>query len=352
MKLFCKSFLAVIILGILAVGCSPKDTSTMEQARAALEQGEYDSALSLYETAIEEGKQLQACYRGKGIALMGKMEYEKAAEAFETALTSESFIEKNIYRDGMKDDITRYLAACYTRCGKGLSAIDLYDQLIEENESDPTLYMDRGTAKAVIGKIDEARTDFNKAINLDRDNYGRILEIAQILESNGAKDIGRGYLADVPSMTNGEIDPVLQAKILFFLEDYQGAVDLLSGYSGPDEEEITILCQSYIALGKTKAALEIIDQYGDTVDRSPTLLNLLGAIRMKQKKYSKAAEAYEKGVSIAAGTEEYRTLLFNRAVAYEYGGDFEKAKELFTDYLKEYSGDEEAQRELEFLRTR
>jgi hypothetical protein len=44
--------------------------------------------------------------------------------------------------------------------------------------------------------------------------------------------------------------------------------------------------------------------------------------------------------------------MFNRAAAYEYAGDFEKAKELFIDYLNQYSGDEDARREMVFLKTR
>jgi hypothetical protein len=44
--------------------------------------------------------------------------------------------------------------------------------------------------------------------------------------------------------------------------------------------------------------------------------------------------------------------LYNRIVAYEYAGEFEKARDLLTEYLKQYSGDEEAKREMKFLKTR
>ena len=344
--------LTLLVFTYLLSGCSPRDTQTMAQAAAVLDQGDFDTALALYDAAIEEGKQLQACYRGKGIALMGKMEYEEAAKAFETALTSETFIEKKIYRDGMNDDIRRYLAACYTRCGNGMSAVEIYDQLIEKDPEDPTLYMDRGAAKAGMDRIDEAKADFDKAINLDRGNYERILEIAQILDGCGARKIGAAYLADVPGLGSDQIDPILKARILYFLEEYQGAVDLLSGYQGTDEEAVLILCRSYIALDNTKAASEIIQEYGGITETSPTLLNLLGSIYMKQEKYSEAADAFERGVRVATGSDELRTLLFNRAVAYEYLGEFEKARDLFTTYLEQYSGDEEARHELEFLRTR
>ena len=73
---------------------------------------------------------------------------------------------------------------------------------------------------------------------------------------------------------------------------------------------------------------------------------------MKQKKYAQAAETFERAVIAAKGTPELQTILYNRAVAYEYAGDFEKAKELFIDYLNQYSGDEAARREMVFLKTR
>ena len=136
----------------------------------------------LYDAAIEEGKQLQACYRGKGIALMQKMEYQSAIEAFQTALESANFIEKHFYKDHMEQDIRKYLASCYIHNGQPGDAILIYNALIDKDDENVYLYMERGTAKAAQGDLESAKADFDKAINLDRGNYERILEIAQTLE--------------------------------------------------------------------------------------------------------------------------------------------------------------------------
>ena len=45
-------------------------------------------------------------------------------------------------------------------------------------------------------------------------------------------------------------------------------------------------------------------------------------------------------------------LIYNQAVAYEYKGDFDKARELMEQYVAGNSSDEEAARELEFLKSR
>ncbi|HAB93608.1 MAG TPA: hypothetical protein DCF49_02395 [Lachnospiraceae bacterium] len=345
-------FIASLLAAVSLWGCSPVATDTMQKADEALEKGDFDSASALYDAAIEEGKQLQACYRGKGIALMGKMEYKDAAEAFEKALESATFVEKNLYHDGMEDDIRRYLASCYIHKGEPEKAVLVYDALIKNDDENITLYMERGTAKAASGDLDSAKLDFDKAINMDRHNYQMILDIAQTFDKYGGREYGVGYLADVRADREDTIDPVLKGRILYFLEDYEGAVNLLSSSAKTDEEAAMITCRCFMALKNMKSAREVLDSMGEKVERSPSLLNLSGNIYFRQKKFKKAAEVFEKAASVASGSTELQDILFNRAVAYEYAGDFAKAKELFTDYLKQYSGDKQAVRELKFLNTR
>ena len=338
--------LAISVLG----GCSPKNTATMDKARQALDEGDFENAVIYYDSAIEEGSQLQACYRGKGIALMGKMEYASAEEAFNKALDSATFFEKKLYHDGMEDDIRRYLASCYIKSGEPQKAILIYNALIDKNDEDKYLFMERGTAKAASGDIESAKADFDKAINMDRGNYELILQIAQIMSQYGAKNIGEGYLAGAASVEG--MDPILKGKILYFLEDYAEAVDLLGRFSESDETAALIMCRCYIALDDTEAAKGVIDSFGSKADSSAVLLGLLGSILMKQNKYSEAVDVYERAVNAAKGTPDLQSTLFNRIVAYEYAGDFGKARDLLTEYLKQYSGDEEARREMRFLKTR
>ena len=72
----------------------------------------------------------------------------------------------------------------------------------------------------------------------------------------------------------------------------------------------------------------------------------------KSDKTIEAAEVYERAVSAAKESGDLQVTLYNRIVAYEYAGNFEKARELLTEYLQQYSGDEDAKRELRFLKTR
>ena len=185
---------------------------------------------------------------------------------------------------------------------------------------------------------------------MDRGNYELILEIAQIMSRYGAKNVGEGYLAGAGSVEG--MDPVLKGKILYFLEDYKGAVNLLSQFAETDETAALIMCRCYIALDDTEAAKSVIDSFGSKADSSAVLLGLLGSILMKQHKFTEAVDVYERAVNAAKGTPDLQNTLYNRIVAYEYAGDFENARDLLTEYLKQYSGDEEAKREMRFLKTR
>lgn len=351
MRKYVVLLLAICITAAAVSGCSAKETETMAQADVCLEQGDYENAVLLYDQAIEEGKQLQACYRGKGIALMGQMEYESAAEIFRKALDSATVVEKYLYRDHMEADIRKYLASCLVHSGKYEDAILIYDALIEKDDDNAVLRMERGTAKAASGDLESAKTDFDKAINLDRKNYDMILEIAQTLEKYGGKQIGMKYFSGVDA-DDATIDPILRGKILYYREDYKNAVSLLSQFAADNEQAALITCRCQIALGSLDAAKDVISGYGSKGDMSPELLDLLGSICMKQRNYDGAARAFERAVRAAQGTNELQTAMFNRIVAYEYAGDFEKARKLLERYLKQYSGDEEAKRELRFLKTR
>ena len=72
---------------------------------------------------------------------------------------------------------------------------------------------------------------------------------------------------------------------------------------------------------------------------------------MKRGAYEEALKAFQMGLQ-CEDTSMKQSLRFNEAVAYEYVADFETARELLEAYLKDYPNDTEAQRELQFLKTR
>ena len=74
---------------------------------------------------------------------------------------------------------------------------------------------------------------------------------------------------------------------------------------------------------------------------------------MNIEKYDKAAEYYEKALTMKDISEELlKETKYNLIAAYEYAGNVEKAKENLSEYIEAYPDDESAVREAKFLETR
>ena len=98
-------FLAPVITACLFLaGCGSVNTKT-EEGMQQISALQYSDALVLFDEASEEGENPKLIARGRGIALLGQTEYEKAAEQFLTALS----IGTGLVRD-IDYDINYYLA--------------------------------------------------------------------------------------------------------------------------------------------------------------------------------------------------------------------------------------------------
>lgn len=81
------------------------------------------------------------------------------------------------------------------------------------------------------------------------------------------------------------------------------------------------------------------------------LYNRMGLCMIDNEDYDQAISYFEKGISAGEG-DALAELYFNQAVAYEYKGEFSKALELFEKYNSTYGPNEQADREIAFLKTR
>jgi tetratricopeptide (TPR) repeat protein len=79
--------------------------------------------------------------------------------------------------------------------------------------------------------------------------------------------------------------------------------------------------------------------------------NQMGVCLIKTGEYKKAANYLEKGIAYG-DTGTLKSLKKNVITAYENMGDFDTAKEILKDYLKNYPNDKDALREKEFIDTR
>lgn len=213
---------------------------------------------------------------------------------YETAIVSfDSAIKASNALVGSFDiDVLKYRAEAEYRAADYQAAADTYGILIEVDEERPEYLNMRCVARAKAGDWGGALTDYNRAVELDTEKkaYGR----AQALLAAGAALEGQGAATEAMTL-------------------YEGA----------------------LAEGMENAEL----------------YNRMGLCKFSEKDYETAASYFAQGLA-KPDAADVPELLYNQAVAYEYQGDFTKARELMEQYVAEHGSDEEAARELEFLKTR
>lgn len=328
-------------------GCGKSGQENINAGMEAVAGMEYEQALACFENALAKGEDNRLLYRGQGLAYMGLTRYEEAAQSFEKALAN-----SHILVDNLDYDVNYYLATAYYKNGEPQKAIAVYDAILALKDTERNAYYLRGTILLEQGNYDAAIKDFDKAISLDKKDYGQLISIYEVLEQNGYKQIGQEYLQaameeDEKSMTDYE-----RGRISYYLEDYASASTYLErARANGDEQTIFYLGKTYEALGDYNYAASVYSSYVEQHGDSERMYNQLGMCRMKMGNYEEALTAFQAGMSVEDNSL-LQTLQFNEIVAYEYIGEYKKAAVLMESYLKTYPGDEAAKRENIFLQTR
>lgn len=237
-------------------------------------------------------------YRMAGITALDEGRYEEAVTQFDEAIAhSNGLVGK------FELDVLKYRAEAEYAMGDYTSAAQTYQILLQADEEKAEYYYFLSMAQASMGELQEAQESFEKGKTLKKDASG-------------------------------------------------------------SSEARLVLGQELLKQGQTEEAMSLLEEVVSQGTASPALYNQIGLCYLKQEEPQKAAEAFEQGIAmweqeqtekaeITAEEESVRQeLLFNQAVAYEYCSDFAKARELLEAYVTVYTEDEEAKRELEFLKTR
>ena len=82
---------------VLLTGCGGEQKKTYEQANTDLEQGNYDYALSEYQSCISAGYKLMDSYRGSGIVKLRTGDYQGAIDDLTSALNDEKAGKSDLF---------------------------------------------------------------------------------------------------------------------------------------------------------------------------------------------------------------------------------------------------------------
>lgn len=330
-------------------GCSGKESKNegnIALGMKAINEASYEAAAEYFNKSIEEGKELELAYRGLGMTYMNTGEYEAAKEAFTQALQNGSF-----FVGDLEEDISCYLASAYYKLGDYGNAITTYTNVLELSKKNDDVYFLRGVVRLESGDLEAALQDFDKAVSLDRKDYDRYINIYKALSQAGEEEKGKTYLEQSASLLSDK-QAYEKGRILYYMEDYNGAVSILEGLSEAGDNGATLyLGKSYEALGDMNYAASLYEKYLQTDESNGEVYNQLGLCKLNMGEYETALSCFQKGIATGE-VEVMQELLFNEASAYEYISDFSTAKTKFSEYLAKYPNDENAKREYEFLKTR
>lgn len=341
--------LAGIAACMLVTGCGAAGgTKNIDLGIQAVENTDYAGALEYFDQALEQKEDAMELYRGYGLAYMGMSEYGQAVTALEQSLQcSDGRLSEYEY------DINYYLATAYFKENRLVDAVEVYDAIIALRPKEKDAYYLRGVAKLANGEYDTAVADFDKAIDLDRNDYSIYINIYTTLREYGHEKEGLAYLQGVMDTETTKMSNYDKGRICYYLGDYTNACTYLEqAYNAaPGEESMLFLGRSYEADGNLNYAVTLYTKYLQENPQSAAVYNQLGLCKLDQGEYSAALEAFETAMQLE-DNGMFQTLKFNEIVAYEYLGDYRKATVLIESYLTSYPDDEVAKREYIFLQTR
>lgn len=299
----------------------------------------------------DKNDEAREAYKQYGINCMQDGKYEDAANAFQKAL------DQSV--GGISEvelDICYYKAQALYQSGDAEGALNVYTSIIEYKE-DPRAYFLRGSLYYSTGlesKEGQGEKDFDRAVALDPENYELYISIYEILSDQG-DPLGNAtdYLDKAMKISGDEaVNHLQQGRIYYLLGDYGKARELQEKALGEDcKEAYYYLAQTYEALGDVDAAESAFSTYLESGLADAEDLYHIGESLMKAKEYERAINCFDKALEMD-DVSSRQIILKSRITAYEFMGDFDKAKELLEAYQKEYQNDFSMDEEKVFLETR
>lgn len=340
-----SAFIGSLFLAVVLTGCGGQNENVAEGMKLISELN-YQGALAEFEEAVEQGENERLIARGKGIAYMGILDYEQAIACFKEALAgSNGFIQDVDF------DLNYYLASAYTKNGQYEDAKQVYDAVLALRQEKDAYFL-RGNVLLELDDFESAKQDFDKVISLDGKNYDRLIQIYQVLEHFGYRDLGQEYLRNALDAGGNKMNTYDKGRIYYYMGEYQKAyIALEEARSEGTAEGYLYLGKAYEATGDYNYASSVYKDYLSKSTDNAEVYNQLGLCELAKKDYEKALQAFQAGMQVE-NNDIMQTLAFNEIVAYEYLGEYKKAAVLLDSYLKMYPDDEKAWREQQFLLTR
>lgn len=377
----------MIILAFLFTGCGNQGKSYYKSAVKEYKKGDYETAASDFIKAIELKADNADYYMDYGYCLIQLERYEEARKNFQKAILDKenSIVNKNnkkAYRgigiafymsgdyknalasftkamefDSLNDynmDIVSYMGNANLLLGNYEDAVQNFTTVLEKEPKNSMVLKSRAKSYNLLGKYEESSMDYSAAKKIDGTDYDVYFGLYDAYQGLGKSSEAKAILEEATSLTiKDDEDKFYLAKIHYYQGNFEQATD---GFLAASElgyaESYLYLGDIYSNQGDTENAMYYYEMYlKEASSKNAAFYNKLGVCYLDNGEYKKALEMIEAGLD-CAGSQEQKNLLRNEIIAYEHLGDFTSAYTKMESYLIKYPDDEEAVRDMEFLKTR
>ncbi|MCK5135470.1 MAG: tetratricopeptide repeat protein [Bacteroidales bacterium] len=190
----------------------------------------------------------------------------------------------------------------YIEQGKAKKALSLLEEIPMWEESNPERYFLKGTALCMLGKLKEAETQFDQALEISTDDtFDALVNISIAFENIRHFELAIKYL----------------------LQAYRKQPDNLS--------VLYDLGYFYERLHRYEESMKYYHNYLDIDPYSDNVWYNVGIVYHKLEQYEKAVEAYDYSIAI---NQDYASAYFNKASVWVNAGKFDRAIEAYKEFLE------------------
>lgn len=341
-----KKFVLAAVLLCLLAGCKGSEPTEYEVGLENLKKQEYTQAIENFQNAISEGDHAVQSWRGIGIAWSGQGIFDRAQEAFTTALELTESSEK-----ALKTDLYFYLADALYHQGEYEKCAETCEELLKLQKKKDAYFL-RGSAYLHMDAYKKAHSDFSRVVS-DSADYEDYLDVYKVYKVCDLNADGSAYLESALEIkAKSPEDYYNKGRVYYHLEEYEKAEKALKqAWKEEYAPALVYLGKVYLEAGDLEKASAMYKKCLKQEDLKAEGYNGLAYCAMEQGDYPGALSYVEKGLK-EKNTEVQQALLFNEIVIYEKQKDFASAKAKMQEYLELYPADEEAVRENYFLQTR
>lgn len=380
----------VLVVGIMVVfgGCSLKPSNRKyKKALEAYAAGEYETAATLFQEAIEKNPDKAEFYLDYGFTLIQLGELEQAKETFERVISDKEIeiikiTNKKAYRglgiaaycggqyelaleqfeqalsiqqeEELNTDLLLYKSSALELLGRLEEAVAIYEELLEKGIETAGLYRTRGNLYRKQGEYEKSLEDYEKAISMSAKDFstylGKFSALKELKREGEAVEVLK-RAEELP--VNSDADLFDLAQVHFYQENFAAAkIEFEQVLEKGFVQAKYFLSELALLDGDFEGARTLLEEYlSDGRAGTATMYNQLLVCCLEVGDLEAAGEYLEKAKTLSDAS--IRQELARNEVAYlEYSGEFEEALDKMERYLVIYPEDEQAQKDLIFLKTR